>query len=81
MLIALVLGFLALALSAYFLHLFFHLNRSERKLQALVRDVEATMLMRYGKQGAKEKSADDEDEDDEAGDGKSSHSKSLDKKA
>lgn len=53
MLLALVLGFIALAFSAYFLHLFFQLNKAERRLQDTFNDVEAVMLQRYGRQRTK----------------------------
>jgi len=54
MLLALVLGFIALAFSAYFLHLFFQLNKAERRLQETFNDVEAVMIQRYGRQKSKE---------------------------
>jgi len=53
MLLALVLGFIALAFSAYFLHLFFQINKAERRLQETFNDVEAVMIQRYGRQRKK----------------------------
>jgi hypothetical protein len=49
MIIALLLGLLALAFVAYFLHLFFQINKSESKLEAALADVEASMLQQYGR--------------------------------
>jgi len=62
MLLAIVLSLVALAFCVYFLHLFFQLNRSERKLQTTLRDVEASMLNRYGKPRPSESGMDEETE-------------------
>jgi|GEM_PF-6174310 len=48
MVLTMLIGLLAVTFLAYFLHLFFQLNRSERKLQEALTDVEASMLQRYG---------------------------------
>ena len=73
MLISLLLGLLAIILTAYFLHLFFQLNRSEKLLQDAIRDVEASMLQRYGRPLAF-KPRDDQDPDSES---KSSYDKKV----
>ena len=65
MVISLVLGCLAIALLAYFLHLFFQLNRSETKLQEALRDIEASMLLRYGRPQAFKPAEDDDEEAEE----------------
>lgn len=49
MLFALLIGLLMLAFLAYYLHLFFQLNRSERRLHDALTDVEASMLQQYGR--------------------------------
>jgi len=49
MLLALLIGLLAFAFMAFFVHLFFQLNRSERRLQTMLMNVEASMLQRYGR--------------------------------
>lgn len=49
MILALVLGLVAIAFTAYFMHLFFQLNRAERRLQETFHEVEAIMLQRYGR--------------------------------
>jgi len=49
MILAILLGLFAFAFTAYFLHLFFQLNQSERKLQDTLTEVEASMLQRYGR--------------------------------
>jgi len=49
MLLAVVLSLVTFAFCAYFLHLFFQLNRSERKLQSTLNEIEASMLNRYGR--------------------------------
>lgn len=49
MILSLLLGLFAFAFSAYFLHLFFQLNKAERTLQSALTEVEASMLQRYGR--------------------------------
>lgn len=49
MLLALVLALILLAFSAYFLHLFFQLNKAEQRLQQTFNGVEAVMVQRYGR--------------------------------
>jgi hypothetical protein len=48
MIITMLIGLLTVTFIAYFLHLFFLLNRAERKLQDALSDIEASMLQRYG---------------------------------
>ena len=61
MLLTLLIGLLACAFLAFFLHLFFQLNRSERRLQSMLMNVEASMLQRYGRPKAQSAEHDDHD--------------------